>query len=408
MDDLHSAANAVLTDQSTVLAQEDELSSSSETVEMNGRFGPTFQPKEPLIKFTELQRPSLQRSSPFRASTSGQSNELSMASTASASSKTSPSMVIDATPNDSDISFHTPPSVSDNDNLMDFLKSKLRTASVQRARTTPISLIRGDYTPMQAKVQPFRPTHLYKATYGILEPMIFEVFLDSAKTFAAARDIHGILRECATKCLLPYDPMLAGQPYSLQDDKHLTLADQLQGTTPRTATSVAEVSRQVPYQPPHHSFTPSNTAVRSPPAAFAMSTSARSMLPQRQVSFSPEVHDVNNPSSTNDVSLTEALQSLASVNQAVVQTLRELKPAKSSSSHSRFPVDKILPYAGKCQLGDCYTSRPAAWCNHFRDKACAFQLDEKLWTVYALLASAPVVSHRWRDLKERPKCGYWF
>ena len=111
---------------------------------------------------------------------------------------------------------------------------------------------------------------------------------------------------------------------------------------------------------------------------------------------------MSKPSSTNDVSLTEVLQSLDTVNQAVVQTLRELKPGKSSSSNSRFPVDKILPYEGKCQLGDCYTSRPVAWCNHFRDKACDFQLDEKLWTVYVLLASAPVVSHRWRDLKERP------
>jgi hypothetical protein len=124
-------------------------------------------------------------------------------------------MILDATPNDSDISFFTPTSVSDNDNLMAFLKSKLCTGSVQRARTTSVPLIRGDYTPMQVKVQPFRPTHLNKATYGILESMIFEVFLDSAKTFAEARDIHVILRECATKCLLPYDPMLTGQPYSL-------------------------------------------------------------------------------------------------------------------------------------------------------------------------------------------------
>jgi hypothetical protein len=67
---------------------------------------------------------------------------------------------------------------------------------------------------MQAKVQPFRPTHLYKSTYGILESMIFEVFLVSAKTFSVTRDIHGILHECVTKCFLPYDPMLAGQPYS--------------------------------------------------------------------------------------------------------------------------------------------------------------------------------------------------
>jgi hypothetical protein len=138
MDDLDSAAGAVLTDQNTVLAQEDELSSSSETVELNGRFGQTFQPKEPLIKFTELQRSSLQRPSPFRASTTGQSNELSMTSTSSASSKTTTSMIIDATRNDSDISFHTPTSVSDNDNLMFFLKSKLRSGSVQRVRTTPI------------------------------------------------------------------------------------------------------------------------------------------------------------------------------------------------------------------------------------------------------------------------------
>jgi hypothetical protein len=154
---------------------------------------------------------------------------------------------------------------------------------------------------------------------------------------------------------------------------------QYEEVPPRTATSVAAVSRQVSYQPANDSFTPSNTAVCSPPAAFAMSNSARSLLPQRQVSFSPEVNGMDNPSSTNDVSLTEALQSLATVKQAVVQTLCELKPGKSSSSNSRFPVDKILPYEGKCQLGDCYTSRPAAWCNHSRDKACAFQLDEKLW-----------------------------
>jgi hypothetical protein len=63
MDDLDSKAGAVLTDQNTVLAQEDELSSSSETVEVNGRFWQTFQPKDTLIKFNELQRPSLQRPS---------------------------------------------------------------------------------------------------------------------------------------------------------------------------------------------------------------------------------------------------------------------------------------------------------------------------------------------------------
>jgi hypothetical protein len=273
MDDLDSAAGAVLTDQRTVLVQEDECSSSSETVELNGRFGQTFQSKEPLIKFSELQRPSLRRPSPFRASTTGQSNELSMGSTSSGSSTIAPSMITDVTRNDSDISFHTPTSVSDSDNLMAFLKSKMRSGSVQRARTTPIPLIRGDYTPMQTKIQSFRPTYLYKTTYGILEPMVFEVFMDSVKTFAVARDIHDILRECATKCLLPYDPMFTGQPYSLQDDNHLTLEYQLQGTPPpRTTTSVAAVSRQVSYQPGN-----------------------------RQVTFSPEVNGMDNPSSKNAV-----------------------------------------------------------------------------------------------------------
>jgi hypothetical protein len=114
------------------------------------------------------------------------------------------------------------------------------------------------------------------------------------------------------------------------------------GTPPRDTISVATVSRQVSYQTAHDSFTPSNTVVCSPPVTFSMSNSARSILPQRQVSFSPEVHGMDNPSSTNDVSLTEALQSLATVNQAVVQTLRELKPGKSSSSNSRFRVDKIF------------------------------------------------------------------
>jgi hypothetical protein len=63
--------------------------------------------------------------------------------------------------------------------------------------------------------------------------------------------------------------------------------------------------------------------------------------------------------SQDTISLTDSLNSMATVNQAVVQTLHDLKTGKSSSN-SRFPVHKILPYEGKCQLGDCYTCRPAA------------------------------------------------
>ena len=166
--------------------------------------------------------------------------------------------------------------------------------------------------------------------------------------------------------------------------------------------------------------TPSLTDARSPSAEFAVSNSARTVLKQRQFSFSSDVDGLDTPSSTSlsmvsDVitqsntlrnlpagveishkanSLTVALNSIATVNQAVVQTLRELKTGKSSSSNTRFPIDKILPYEGKCQLGDSYTSRPVAWCTHFRDKALAFQVDDKLWTVFALLASSSVVSHR--------------
>ena len=330
---------------------------------------------------------------------------------------------------DSDVSFHTPTGVSNT--VLGNDVTQLNSAVARPVRNISIPLIRGDYTPMQAKVQPFRPTHLYKATYGILEPMVFVVFMNTAKTFAIARDKHGHLLECATKCLIPFNPDLEGTPYDLQDDTHLTLADQLQGSpASRAGTPVAAVARQVSYLPaatvrPQNNLTTSQTAARSP---SAVSDSARTMLKQRQVSFSSDADGLDTPSSTSlsiasgnisqstsrrnlpagiDISneansLTAALNSIATVNQAVVQTLRELKTGKSSSSTTRFPIDKILQYEGKCQLGDCYTSRPAAWCNHFRDKALAYQLDDKLWTVFALLASAPVVSHRWRDEMERP------
>ena len=42
--------------------------------------------------------------------------------------------------------------------------------------------------------------------------------------------------------------------------------------------------------------------------------------------------------------LTEALHSIATVNQAVVETLRDFKTGKSSSSNSRFPIEKIVSY----------------------------------------------------------------
>ena len=193
MDDLDSAGNADFAEQSTLLAQEDGLNSSTETVEFNDRFGQntSFQPREPLIK-SETHRPS-----PFRSSTTNQSTELSMASTASATSATVSLMVPDATRTDSDVSFHTPTSVSNT--VLGNDVTQLNSAVAQPVRNISIPLIRGDYTPMQAKVQPCRPTHLYKATYGILEPMVFVVFMNTAQTFTIGRDKHGILLECSTE-----------------------------------------------------------------------------------------------------------------------------------------------------------------------------------------------------------------
>ena len=100
MDDLDSIDSAGFAGQSTLLPHEDGLNSSSETVELNGRFGQrtTLQPSEPLIKFADTKRPS-----PFRSSTTFQSTELSMASTASATSTTESPIITDATRNASDV-----------------------------------------------------------------------------------------------------------------------------------------------------------------------------------------------------------------------------------------------------------------------------------------------------------------
>ena len=202
MDDLNLADSAGFAEQSTLLTQEDGLNTSTDTVELNGRFGQrnTLQTTESLIKFAEKIR-----TSPFRSSTTRQSTELSMVSTTSDASTAESPLITNATRNTSDVSFHTPTSVS----VEEYLRASLPVMETEQVRSAPgtparnisIPLIRGDYTPMQAKVQPFRPTHLWKAPYGILEPMFFEVFMNSGKSFSIARDRHDQLRECATKCL---------------------------------------------------------------------------------------------------------------------------------------------------------------------------------------------------------------
>ena len=167
----------------------------------------------------------------------------------------------------------------------------MRSAPVTLTRNITIPLIRGDYTPMQAKAQKFRPTHLWKAPYGILEPMVFEVFMNSAKTFVIVRDRHGQLRECATKCLIPYEPVLEDKTYDLQDNTYRTLTDQLQGSpTSRTDTTTAVVSRQVSYLSTSATtnaniVTPSLTVAWSSLAPFTMTNSAGTLSQQRQVSF---------------------------------------------------------------------------------------------------------------------------
>ena len=271
MDDLNLADSAGFAEQSTLLTQEDGLNTSTDTVELNGRFGQrnTLQTTESLIKFAEKIR-----TSPFRSSTTRQSTELSMVSTTSDASTAESPLITNATRNTSDVSFHTPTSVS----VEEYLRASLPVMETEQVRSPPVTPARNI-------------THLWKAPYDILEPMFFEVFMNSAKTFAITRDRHVQLRECTTTCLIPYEPVLEGTTYDSQDDTRRRLADQLQGSpTSRTDTPADDVSRQVSYllasvTTNANIVTPSLTVTWSSLTPLTMTNSSSTLPQHRQVSF---------------------------------------------------------------------------------------------------------------------------